>query len=478
VKRLTTGFTRLAIIALAGMALLSSTPASAEERVSDRIAKLEQELAELKELLKAQQASQQAAQQEAQQQLDARLLAAQQEQEAKEKRAEKAAAKQAKVEMGKDGIKVTSATGNYSLRVRGYAQADTRWFLNNESPPVDTFAIRRARPIFEGTAGNFAFRLMPDFAGSSATLFDAYVEYLPSPLFNLRAGKFKPPVSLERLRSATDLTFVERSLPTLLAPNRDLGLMAFGTPLPGLTWEIGIFNGVEDLGNSVTDTDSHKDVNARIFAHPFSETKSMLAGLGIGLAGTWGKREGDLTNRQVGDYRSPAQERVFRYRATTHADGTHWRLAPQGYFYSGPFGLQAEYTISSQEVRNAAGMATLQHSAWEVQARYVLTGETAGNRGWPVAAEPFNPWIGDWGAWEIAARYGQLKVDDDAFPVFADPAQSIRGADNYGFAVHAYLSDNVRLTLDYEAFPFEGGAANGEDRETEQVVFTRIDWKF
>ena len=463
------------VIYLLASALLVTTPAWAQESVAERIDKLEQEIAALKEALKAQGE----AQQQAQVDQDAKLVAAQEEQERKERQAEKAAARQAKVDMGKDGFKVTSAVGNYSLRVRGYAQTDTRTFLNdNATPGLDTFLLRRARPIFEGTAGNFGFRLMPDFAGASATLFDAYAEYLPTPLFNLRAGKFKPPVSLDRLRSASDLTFVERSLPTLLAPNRDVGLMAFGTPLPGLTWEIGIFNGVEDLGNSVTDTDNKKEVDARIFAHPFSQSSSVLKGLGIGIAGSYGEKQGDLVNRQVGDYRSPGQERVFRYRATTFADGTHWRIAPQGYFYLGPFGLQGEYTISSQEVRNAAALTELEHEAWELQARYVLTGQAIGNRGWPVASEPFNPWTGDWGAWEIAARYGQLKVDDDAFPVFADPAQSITGADNYGFAVHAYLNDYVRFTVDYEAFPFEGGAVDGQDRETEKVIFTRVDWKF
>lgn len=128
--------------------------------------------------------------------------------------------------------------------------------------------------------------------------------------------------------------------------------------------------------------------------------------MGIGLAGSWGEKEGSLINRQVGDYRSPSQERVFRYRATAFADGTHWRIAPQGYFYLGPFGVQAEYTVSSQEISNAGTRAELENSAWEVQLRYVLTGQEAGNRGWPVPANPFNPWNGDWGAWEIAARSG------------------------------------------------------------------------
>jgi phosphate-selective porin OprO/OprP len=242
---------------------------------------------------------------------------------------------------------------------------------------------------------------------------------------------------------------------------------------------VGIFNGAEDLGNSTTDPDSKKEFAARLFAHPFSSNPdSALKGLGIGLAGSWGEKEGNLVNRQVGDYRSPGQERVLRYRATSFADGTHWRIAPQGYFYHGPFGIQAEYTISSQEVRNAESRAALENSAWEVQLRYVLTGQEAGNRGWPVPASPFNPWNGDWGAWEIAARYGQLDIDDDAFPVFADPAASISSAENYGFAVHAYLNESVRLTVDYQGFPFEGGAPGDADRETEHVILTRLDYKF
>jgi phosphate-selective porin OprO/OprP len=197
-------------------ALPLGSPVWAQESVVDRIDKLEHEIAELKQQMQTQE--------QAQKQQEADMLAARQEQEEKERRAEKAAAKSPKVDMGKDGLKVTSAVGNYSLRVRGYIQADSRWFLHgDDSLGIDTFAIRRARPIFEGTAGNFGFRLMPDFGGPSPALFDAYAEYLPTPLFNLRAGKFKPPISLDRLRSATDLTFVERVYPRSSHPTATLG---------------------------------------------------------------------------------------------------------------------------------------------------------------------------------------------------------------------------------------------------------------
>ena len=41
---------------------------------------------------------------------------------------------------------------------------------------------------------------------------------------SLTAGKFKVPVGLERLESATDIRFIERGFPTSLVPNRDLGV--------------------------------------------------------------------------------------------------------------------------------------------------------------------------------------------------------------------------------------------------------------
>jgi hypothetical protein len=89
--------------------------------------------------------------------------------------------------------------------------------------------IRRARPIFEGTLWRiFDFRIMPDFGGGTSALFDGYVECRFSKALRVRAGKFKPPLGLERLRSATDLDFVERGAPTSLAPSVTSGPGSFG----------------------------------------------------------------------------------------------------------------------------------------------------------------------------------------------------------------------------------------------------------
>ena len=59
---------------------------------------------------------------------------------------------------------------------------------------------------------------MPDFAGRTAQIFDAYLNYRYAPWLQLRAGKFKLPVGLEQLQSDPVTSFNERALPTALSP--------------------------------------------------------------------------------------------------------------------------------------------------------------------------------------------------------------------------------------------------------------------
>ena len=69
---------------------------------------------------------------------------------------------------------------------------------------------------------------------------------------------------------------------------------------------------------------------------------------------------------------------TIRRRGT--ANGEHWRLSPQAYYYYGPLSLLGEYVISDQQVRRTTGDATsadLQNTAWEISGGWVLTGEEA-----------------------------------------------------------------------------------------------------
>lgn len=395
-----------------------------------------------------------------------------------------AAAEKAKsatsVSFGSGGLQVHSGDSNFVFRLRGNVQADGRFFLDDPAGVVnDTFLLRRVRPSFEGTLwGKCDFRIMPDFAGSSVTLIDAYADLRFSPYLSVLVGKTKSPFGLERLVSQTSLLFVERGLPTHLAPNRDVGVQIRGSLLEGqLDYAVGVLNGTPDNGSSVSDPDDDKEFAGRLFAHPFkrSETKA-LRGVGIGVAGTYGDKNGAAP----ANYITVNQQTFFSFNAGVINDGTHWRLGPQAYYYYGPFGLLAEYTVSSQELfAPGAGTQEIQNTAWQVAVSYVLTGEEASYRG-VIPAKNFDLSNGTWGAFEIAARYGELDIDDDAFPVYANPAGSPTLAQSAGIGLNWYLNRNVKVVVNYNWTGFYGPVTNPARvaSKDEQAVFTRVQINF
>lgn len=385
---------------------------------------------------------------------------------------------------GRDGFSLRSADGAYQLKIRGYVQLDGRFFFDDEQRPAnDTFILRRVRPIFEGTVFKiFDFRIMPDFGGGTTVLQDAYLDARFSPKIKVRAGKFKPPVGLERLQSGSEILFVERGLPTNLVPNRDLGVQLFGDLARGnVSWAAGVFNGVPDGSSGDLDNNDGKDYAARLFFQPFLADNGPWKGLGFGVAASTGDQEGTLASTSLAGYRTPGQQTFFSYRSdgtaagTVIADGERFRLSPQGHLYRGPFGLLAEYAVSRQEVRRADVSAELENTAWQVQASWVFGGEPSFRAVSPK--KPFDREAGTWGALEIKARYGRLEVDEDTFPVFANPASAAEAADEWGIGLNWYLNRNVRVALDYERTEFDGGASSG-DREDENILFSRFQIAF
>ena len=384
----------------------------------------------------------------------------------------------------KDGFSLKSADGKYWLKFRGYFQGDGRFFPGGEVVSnVDNLLIRRARPIIEAAVGRyFEARLMPDFGGTSPSIFDAYWDARFAPQFTVRAGKFKPPVGLERLQSATDIAFAERGLPTNLVPSRDIGLQIAGDVAEGLfAFQLGVFNGVPDLANGGDDLSDAKDFAARGFLQPFKA--GVLRGLGLGIAASTGFERGSTAAPGLPAYRTSGQQTFFRYNSSTatpgsnvFANGKRARLSPQGYFYTGPLGLVGEYVISRNEVTRAATTAELDHTAWQASGSFFLTGEKAGFRS-PAPKKPFDLKEGGLGAVELVGRYGQLAIDDAAFPVYANPTTSAQKAKEWGVGLNWHLTRAVKVGVDYEHTSFTGGAATG-DREPENFVVTRFQHSF
>ena len=385
--------------------------------------------------------------------------------------------------IGASGFSMRSADTNFVLRFRGLLQVDSHW--SDDDAVTDTFLIRRARPILEGTVyRDFDFRIAPDFAPSTPTLRDAWLNYRYNDALELRLGKMKSPGNLERWQSAANTLFIERALPSLLWPVREVGVMFHGELWPGadeatkslgaaglVSYELGLFNGTGDgraAGNS--DFDNDKSFEGRLFFHPFLKTGTApLQKFGLGVAGTYGEMEGN-----------PGLPDEYEYDGDVTADGLHWRVGPQAYWYWGPFGLLGEYSISSQRLeRETAPFASThaENHAWQVTASWLLTGEDATFRA-VAPRRNFEPRAGRWGALQLVARYAYLDIDDGLFPTFADPAELPTRVENWGVGVNWYLNRNIRAAFNYDHFDFKGGRSGGIENIGEHVISTRVQLAF
>jgi phosphate-selective porin OprO/OprP len=284
----------------------------------------------------------------------------------------------------KDGFFLESPSGDFKLKLRGYVQADARVFpLEEGDTGTDSIFMRRVRPIVEGTVYKyFDFRIMPDFGGGSTVLQDAFARVTYFPYAQLIAGKFKSPMSLERLQSGAELTFIERSIANNLAPNREVGIALGGGILADrISYQVGVFNGSTDGGLNDGDATSDKDIQGRIFVEPFKGTDvAPLRGFGFGFGATYGTAKNENYNGT--NYRTAGRSTFFRFNtnSTTNVnfDGGCTRLSPQMYYYWGPFGFMGEYmngeTDLQRVVSPSSGQTTrtdgqLQTDGWFAQGR-------------------------------------------------------------------------------------------------------------
>ena len=436
-----------------------------------------------------------------------------------------------KIEAGNNGFKISSADDSFSVRLRGSVQTDMRLYSddfphnaagsNPATGLADRFDLKQARLWLEGHLWkSIDYKIMPDFGSAGKVLVqDAYFDMHYLRFASINVGKQKTPLSLERLQGDADGLFIERAYPTYLASNRDVGIMLHGefakagykTEYGGpvdfkkfISYQVGVFNGTGDNGSGDGGSFDNKEVIARVFSYPFQHSGiEVLEGLGIGIAGSYENPQeravpnlssaigsNTIVNNSVAtlDKTNPNSGALF-------ADGSHYRIYPQAYWYSGPFALMSEYVYSAQHLlgkeidKNDAKNILRSYrfkqdnSAWQIQASYVLTGEDNTFQSVkPIRA--FDPVKGSWGAWQLAWRWSELDIDKGSFAnvgggnkfYLIDPTKSIYHAQAWAVGVNWFLNNNVRIMADYEQTDFSGGAkaSEGANRPTEKVFATRF----
>ncbi len=370
----------------------------------------------------------------------------------------------------------TAAYADDYIRPAGLLQLDGRFFPDNG---LDTFTTRSLRPEVDARFGDIEARIVPDFGGGKLVVQDAYIDvgYLEGVTF--RFGKLKVPFGLERLQPEGTPMFVERGLPTQIAPNRDVGVEAFGELARVASWQVAIVNGVPDGVIGDTDDGDQKDGVARVFVTPVPCLQA-----GLGGAATYGYDHGSVATPDLAAYKTEGLNTFLSFPAgttlanTAVAQGRRWRATAQGYWFWGPLGALAEYQRSVQAVELGANRADVTADSWMAEAQWVITGDPTSYKN-VVPLHPFNADTGDIGAFDLVARYDELRVDQGAFAAgVLDPAKSARRARGFAVGADWFATVHLRASLDVERTTFRGGAAKGADRPDETVITGRMQATF
>ncbi len=392
---------------------------------------------------------------------------------------------------GLSGFSLRSPDGNFKIQFQGIIQTDGRFYTGSgsnpaayapavnasgQAPVTSGFFLRRARPVLAGNvSGFYDFFFQPDFGLNTVGIDDSFLDVRPWSFANLRIGKFKPPLGLERLRAASDLTFMERGLTADLMPSRDTGVEFFGGLLgDAFTYQASFTNGTADAAHAIDSPSGNaKELVARTFFQPLKNSgRRKLENLGFGFAGSYA-----ASNPGVPVFRTAiGQEQFMSYRNTVAFSGEQIHLVPQASYYLGPVAVYAEYAQTSQVAQAGNARARLTNRAWQSAASWVLTGEDASYEG-VIPKKVFDPRAGTWGAWEVAARLHQLQLDPKTFPTFADSSVSASRATAYTLALNWYLNNFVRLAVDYEQTWFAGGNGTG-NRPIERIIGMRSQLAF
>lgn len=338
-----------------------------------------------------------------------------------------------------------AADGRFSAS--GYVHYDARDFSETVGAPGESSEVRRVRPIFQYKSSRWSARLMPDLMRDTNQVLDAYLDFSPAAPWDLRVGRFKSPLSLNRLQSANALALMENSVVAAMTPNRDNGVLLGFDTVGEAHWrfEAGAFDGAaDDEVKGSLDRDVEWTVRAL-------RTRPLASGvLRFGLGASAGERHGEAGDPRLSRQRTAGRATWFRHAGEARSDGDTDRVIAFADYHGGPWFAQAEAIRARETVRLGPARAELAQLGWELQASRVLTGEaradsgvTPGNLRLPGLDLPV--------AIEVGARLGQVRIDSDAFRLgLADPAGNGERLRVAGVSVGLWFPRQWRLLVDYE----------------------------
>jgi phosphate-selective porin OprO/OprP len=412
---------------------------------------------------------------------------------------------------------IASADGNFTFAVRAVLQTDWGYYMQSAAatklpttygPDFSSGTnLRRAEIGFQGKVfGDWSYYFLYEFGNPTTEapghILNSYIQYDGLAPWGFRIGVYAPPSNLEDGTAGADLMFFERNSPSNMqrgiagSEGRDaISILYMGDRL---------FGALSFTGGKVQDTAVFDEQQALVGRTSYLLYSDSDAHLLVGANGTYviklpdAVANGSATLATVPGGTALATATLsdlpefsvdsngYKLANTGALPANHisqWGLETAGnyqnfYGQAGYYGFQVSRTPVAYTVFSAANTSgttvvrptSNNFSAWYLQSSWILTGESkayvpaTGTFTTPKPAQPFSLSKGDWGAWELAARYSDLNLNDlvsntsnivtgwTATSKTYTYYNTVRGGDQriITLGLNWYPNNAVRFLLDYQ----------------------------
>jgi phosphate-selective porin OprO/OprP len=346
----------------------------------------------------------------------------------------------------KNGPRMETSDKAFRVKIIGRMQIDWASFSEDEALKTevgefeDGIEIRRAR---FGISGNIyeitEFKIEYDFSGGEPEPKDVYIGLRDIPVVGtVRIGHQREPFS--RIQGSTKYNiFLEKGLQNAFSPGRNTGIRVLNASLQErLAWSAGVYRESDSFGNSISE-DAY-NLTARLSGLPWYEEKEQrLAHLGLAVSY---KHFGEDGIR----FRQRPESHLAPYLVDTDdivADSANL-IGTEAAIVLGPLSFVSEYIYASVDAEKGSDP---NFDGYYILASYFFTGETRPydtSEGKFSRLKPKNNFQaapGSTGAWEVAARYSGIDLNDE--DVSGGKLNCITVALNW------YLNPNTRVMSNY-----------------------------
>ncbi len=364
-------------------------------------------------------------------------------------------------------LKLSSANGDFEWQPIGRIMVDYNWIASDKNKLGSQAEFRRTRLGMEGLMwGHWIWKLEFDFASAEADMQDAYIGYKDGDSW-LKVGQQHVPFGFSTMSSSKYMLFTERSMGSgdVLQPGRRIGISGFTAGNDyRWTFHTGLFagpSGDDDdcLGTSLDECDESVTAAARGTFLLFMQDANHL--VNAGGAVFYSVPQDSLVRVRARPYFHVTEDRFIDANFGANGTGNNTGglaaesvlgLNAEALLVYGPFTLGGEYTywnVNTEPVPGLPGSTPdVSFDAYYIEASYFLTGESMNYNTKKAQYDKISPnsvvGKGGWGAWQIAARYDVLDLND------SDLGAGSGGEMRAGLiGLNWYVTQNMRFMADF-----------------------------